>query len=62
MTDPASSVKEISEADSDLSVAALHSTHAVMSDTVNITDPASETENLFSSDLNQNGMYPVCTL
>jgi len=53
MTNPASFCNQISEADNDLSVTACDSTPVVMSDPVNITDHASETENLI---LNQNGM------
>jgi len=62
MTDFASSAKQISEADSDLSVTACDSTQVVVCDPVNTTVHASETANLIYSDLNQNGMYPVCTL
>jgi len=61
-TNPASSFNQMSEADSDLSVTACDSTPVVMSDPVITTDHASETENLIYVDLNQNGMYPVCTL
>ena len=60
MTNPASSFNQISEADNDLSVRACDSTPVVMSDPVNTTNHASETENLIYSDLNQNGMYLVC--
>jgi len=62
MTDPASSAKQISQADNDLSVTACDSTLALMCDPVNTTDHASETENLIDNDLDQNGMYPVLTL
>jgi len=60
MTDPVSSVNQMSEADSDLSVTACDSTQVVVCDPVDTTDHASVTENLFSSDLNQDGMCPVC--